>query len=399
MTHSPSLAPSLALLQTPSRKAEDWRWTNLAPMQDALTHAAQASPVQAPFSPADLASYQTLRDPVARFVIIDGVLRDDLSHSGPWQQVALKPDFLDGFYGATPLVPPALNGPAVRLCLSLPAGQDGGTVEIIHIAHTGPSHMIVAVDLGAGARCVWRETHVGHATGWTNGVADFRLAEAAHMQRVVRHTGPGAHSETSMIGVGRGAHYHGFGLMTGAQSARCATTACLTGERAFVALDGIQVAHGPLVHDVVNRIQHDAPHGTSSQTWRLAAAERGQASVSSCVGVARGAQKTDSRQSLKAVLLDESASVNAKPELEIFADDVQCAHGAAIGALDETAAFYLASRGIPADQARQILLQAFLADALGALEDDAALHALYAADALGALLPGAAVQEGAEAGA
>jgi Fe-S cluster assembly protein SufD len=88
------------------------------------------------------------------------------------------------------------------------------------------------------------------------------------------------------------------------------------------------------------------------------------------VEVARGAQQTDGEQSVKAMLLDRGAIANCKPELEIFADDVKCAHGAAIGQMDETARFYMAARGIPPEIARKLLVRAFVADAFAALEDD-----------------------------
>ena len=102
------------------------------------------------------------------------------------------------------------------------------------------------------------------------------------------------------------------------------------------------------------------------------------------IEVARDAQKTDAAQDFKGLLLERGASANAKPELEIYADDVKCAHGAAIGQMDETARFYMAARGIPPEGAQRLLVQAFIADAFAALEDeserermlDAALNAL-----------------------
>jgi Fe-S cluster assembly protein SufD len=89
------------------------------------------------------------------------------------------------------------------------------------------------------------------------------------------------------------------------------------------------------------------------------------------IEVARDAQKTDAVQDFKGLLLERGASANAKPELEIFADDVKCAHGAAVGQLDERARFYMAARGIPPEVANQLLVRAFIADALAALEDAA----------------------------
>jgi Fe-S cluster assembly protein SufD len=103
------------------------------------------------------------------------------------------------------------------------------------------------------------------------------------------------------------------------------------------------------------------------------------------VAVARGAQKTDAAQSVKAMLLDRTATANAKPELEIFADDVKCAHGATVGELDQAALFYLASRGLPPAEAKQLLLQAFVAGVFEGAEDEEALTAA-ALSKLGAMV-------------
>ena len=90
----------------------------------------------------------------------------------------------------------------------------------------------------------------------------------------------------------------------------------------------------------------------------------------------RDAQKTDAAQDFKGLLLEKGATVNAVPQLEIFADDVKCAHGASVGQLDETARFYMAARGVSPDLARRLLVQAFLGDALVALEDDETREAM-----------------------
>src|SRR3546814_15960542 len=102
----------------------------------------------------------------------------------------------------------------------------------------------------------------------------------------------------------------------------------------------------------------------SRQLWRSVADDRATCSVAARVEVARDAQKTDGEQSLKGLLLARTATVNAKPELEIFADDVKCAHGATVGELDKAALFYLASRGVPPEEAKALLPRAFIADAI-----------------------------------
>jgi Fe-S cluster assembly protein SufD len=130
--------------------------------------------------------------------------------------------------------------------------------------------------------------------------------------------------------------------------------------------------------ELVTTVRHVGPGATSRQIVRAVAGGAATTTYLGQVAVAREGQKTDSSQSFKAILLNRGATANAKPELEIFADDVKCAHGAAIGELDRQALFYLTSRGVPPAQARALLTRAFLSDALDGL-DAASVEALDAA--------------------
>ncbi|AGH49484.1 SufBD protein [Sphingomonas sp. MM-1] len=136
--------------------------------------------------------------------------------------------------------------------------------------------------------------------------------------------------------------------------------------------------------EIVTTVNHVEPNATSNQVVRSVLAGTATGSFLGKVAVARDAQKTDASQSVKAMLLDRTATANAKPELEIFADDVKCAHGATVGELDRQALFYLESRGLPPAEAKALLLQAFVAGAFVALEADAA-RADLEAKALAAL--------------
>ncbi|WP_310496466.1 SufD family Fe-S cluster assembly protein [Sandarakinorhabdus sp.] len=142
-------------------------------------------------------------------------------------------------------------------------------------------------------------------------------------------------------------------------------------ERADFKLGGILLAGGAQTAEIVTTVRHAGPGGTSRQIVRAVAAGGGTASYLGQVAVARAGQKTDAGQSFRALLLDRGATANAKPELEIFADDVKCAHGAAIGEIDANALFYLQSRGVPLPAARALLTRAFLSDALESLDDAA----------------------------
>lgn len=143
-------------------------------------------------------------------------------------------------------------------------------------------------------------------------------------------------------------------------------------------LGGIIIAGGEQVLEIVTTVRHLGPGASSRQVIRCVAGGTATATYLGKVAVARAGQKTDAVQSFKALLLARGATANAKPELEIFADDVKCAHGATVGELDKTALFYLESRGIPPVQAQALLTRAFLSDALVSITDDAEREAAEA---------------------
>lgn len=137
-------------------------------------------------------------------------------------------------------------------------------------------------------------------------------------------------------------------------------------------LGGAIIGTGQQTLEIVTEITHAEPEATSNQVVRAVLGGHSTGSFLGKVNVARHAQKTDAEQSFKAMLLERTATANAKPELEIFADDVQCAHGATVGELDKQALFYMASRGLDPLAARRLMLQAFIADSFVSVEDDAA---------------------------
>ena len=138
-------------------------------------------------------------------------------------------------------------------------------------------------------------------------------------------------------------------------------------------LGAVQLGSGKQTVELITTVRHIEPSATSRQTVRSVLGVNATGSYLGKVAVARGAQKTDSVQSVKAILLDRTATANAKPELEIYADDVKCAHGAAVGELDKDAMFYLAARGLPPAEAKKLLLQAFIASVFAGAEREEAL--------------------------
>ena len=133
---------------------------------------------------------------------------------------------------------------------------------------------------------------------------------------------------------------------------------------------GVTIGGGEATREFVTRVIHAEPEATSNQTVRSVHWGHATGNFLGRIEVARDAQKTDAEQNFRALLLERGAAANAKPELEIFADDVKCAHGAAIGTLDQAAAFYMASRGIPPEAAKKLLIRAFIADAFAGIADE-----------------------------
>ena len=150
-------------------------------------------------------------------------------------------------------------------------------------------------------------------------------------------------------------------------------------DRADFALGAALVGRHEATSELVTAVRHTGMGATSRQVVRMAADDVATANYLGRIEVARGAQKTDAAQSIKSLLLSRTATVNAKPELEIFADDVKCAHGASVGALDPQALFYLASRGVDPEAARALLLESFLSTAFEGEGADALVEGAIAA--------------------
>ena len=185
------------------------------------------------------------------------------------------------------------------------------------------------------------------------------------------------------VKVGDGARFELFAVNAAADYARVEVVVQL-GEGAHFEFGGVTIGGGDATREFVTRIDHGAPDATSRQVVRSVHWGQATGNFLGRIDVGRGGQRTDAGQDFKALLLEKGATANAKPELEIYADDVKCAHGAAIGQLDEAARYYMAARGIAPEAARGLLIRAFIADALAALDDEAAQGRLLAS-ALGAL--------------
>ncbi len=172
------------------------------------------------------------------------------------------------------------------------------------------------------------------------------------------------------VKIGEGARCELFGLIAAGQLGRVEAVVTLA-RGAHFEFGGVTLGGRNTTREFVTRMVHDQPEATSNQTVRSVHWGKGTGNFLGRIDVVRDAQKTDAAQSFKGLLLEKGASVNAVPQLEIYADDVKCEHGAAIGQLDETARFYMASRGLSPDLSRRLLVQAFIGDAFVGLDDEA----------------------------
>lgn len=178
------------------------------------------------------------------------------------------------------------------------------------------------------------------------------------------------------ISIGAGARAEIFAVNLASDYSRLEVVVTLA-EAAHFEFGGILIGGGDATREFVTRTVHAAPGATSHQVVRAVHWGTATGNFLGRIDVARAGQQTDAAQDFKGLLLERGASANAKPELEIYADDVKCAHGATVGQLDEAARYYMASRGIAPDVAKRLLIRAFVADALARLDDESEQERLF----------------------
>jgi Fe-S cluster assembly protein SufD len=200
----------------------------------------------------------------------------------------------------------------------------------------------------------------------TNSVTELALADNAqvHHIRLQRESGSAFHIARCALTQARDSQYHGVSIALGGEISRLDITALQSGEGTHCALDGLAHIAAQQVADTHTDITHAQAHGTSRQLHKCIVADSAHAVFNGRVQVYPGAQKIDSAQSSRTLLLGPKARVNTLPQLEINADDVRCTHGATVGQLDNDELFYLQSRGLSPESARSLLTYAFAAEVI-----------------------------------
>lgn len=265
--------------------------------------------------------------------------------------------------------------------LTIPDGVDAGTIALVSVADAATPAAITPrhrIELGRGARLTLIEVNQGQGKYLHDPVMEISLAESANFKhyRLQNESFEAFHLATIFADISKNASYDSFTLNRGAKLSRNEFHIALAGSGGAVHLNAAQLLGGAQHGDVTSVVSHDAPSCSSRQTVKSVLMDRARGVFQGRIEVARIAQKTDGYQMNQALLLSPDAEIDSKPELEIFADDVKCSHGATIGAIDPEQIFYLRSRGIPEAEARAMLIRAFLDEALEPVTDPAA-HDLF----------------------
>jgi len=390
----------------PTGRDENWRYANLRALE--RSSFAPAAPAAA----SDTAAWSTLLPaPVAgftRLLVIDGILTSDAGApsalpAGLELHSARASDSqpATGTPTATPTpADAAINADAdERFALLNEAfALDEITLRTVAGVATVPALEFVFVSSGAGAvyprlrlevvpgtSLRLLERHVGGSAGaLTNGVMAVRLAPDAQLDHY-RLQSQGVEAtwiDTLDVAVARGADYRLHQYAVGARSARSTLRIRLAEPTARVTLHAASIAEHTQVQDTYARIEHAAVQTRSVENFRAIATGRGRVAFNGHVVVRPGAAGSDSKQSLRSLIDGADAEVDARPQLEIYTDDVQCSHGATAGKLDETMLFYLLSRGLSRETAQSLLKWAFLEDTVAHIADAglrATIEALLAA--------------------
>ncbi|HML10491.1 MAG TPA: Fe-S cluster assembly protein SufD [Stellaceae bacterium] len=238
-------------------------------------------------------------------------------------------------------------------------------IEIVHLSLAGgAAHTRNLISIGARSRVIVAENFFGTGRYWRNDVAAWRVGEGAALTRVavIEEDAEATHLDRVSATLGDASRLDGFVLMLGGGTVRHEASVTLAGADAQCRINGAFIVAGGEEANIVTAIDHATTGGTTSELIKGVAAGRAHGAFQGKIIVREGAQRTDARQTSRNLILGRRAVIDTKPELEILADDVKCAHGASVGELDEAALFYLRARGIPLEEARRILVEGFLAE-------------------------------------
>jgi Fe-S cluster assembly protein SufD len=371
---------SFAALGLPTRRQEEWRFTRLKGIEEAVfgTPTAVAPRI-------DIAPW---RIPGARLLVfVDGIFSPDVSDIGDLPDGLVVSNLVIGATSESEPVAEhlgslaplsehpfaALNSALIAdgALIHVPAGMElEKTIQLVFVSGSdergtvsAPRILIVAEN---GSRATVVEQHLGNGASLSCPVTEIKLGEDAALDHVIvqEEDMSAHHLAVRQARLAAGSRYSAQAISIGAALARTDIGVVLDGEGAEASLDGLYLGDGDQQADTHLTMRHAAAHCASHQLYRGILGGKAKAVFNGRIIVDQDSQKTDANQSNRNLLLSDDAVVNSNPQLEIFADDVRCTHGSTVGQLDEEAVFYLRSRGIDRDEAVQLLTLAFAGEIL-----------------------------------
>ena len=391
-----SAMASFGRLGFPTPALEDWHYTSLSSIADVpytIGGAASSTTV------ADLTAYMINAD-WPTIVLLNGSYSPSLSSLDTLAAGVRVMDLITAMREQPALVQQHLGSVAVSehamTALNTGLMQDGVVVFVpanvvsdtpIHVLHvsdsaaagsaTFPRTLIVAE---RSAMVTVLESFVGLAdvAYFTNHVAEVVVGENATVNhtKIQRESEQATHVSMTEVHQARDSHYVNFSMAVGSSLSRTNVYTVLDGENCGATLNGLYLGKGSQHTDHQTRIEHAQPNCFSRELYKGVLDGSSHAVFNGKVYVHAIAQKTDGKQSNHTLLLSPNAKIDTKPQLEIFADDVKCTHGATVGRMDEAGLFYMKSRGVPSETARRLLTYAFAADVIETIANDTVKHAL-----------------------
>jgi Fe-S cluster assembly protein SufD len=354
-------------LSLPNRREEEWKWTDLRRL------------VERPYGvaiPADHVAVEQLlaQSPFAalkgpRVVIANGKVVEKFSRLGgvtlskgvpeiTHQDVLLSLNSTLGAAGSTLSFEGAVDQPVLIVFVTI--GANSAVASRLHL------------DVAEGASASVIEIHLGEGAYLHNPVVTAMVGKGARLDRVKveREAASAQHLSHLIATLGPSAIFNDFTLTVGGALSRQNVNVDFTGKGGNLRVNGSYLLKDSQHADTRLIVDHKVPQCMSRELFKCVMQEKSRGVFQGKVVVRPDAQKTDGKQSSHALLLSETAEFDAKPELEIYADDVVCGHGTTCGDLDHDHLFYLRSRGIPESEARSLLVQAFLAEAIDAVENE-----------------------------
>ena len=365
----------------PTRRVEAWHYTDLrAALADAAPLAPAPDSATIAAARALLARHDAAGAP--RLVTVNGRFVPELGDAAP-AGVTVATRESRALLADDPMAALVEAMAPASLSLEVAAGADSGRIEIVHVAIGDAAVSFygwLEISLAAGARAAVVETFLGASSAMQRHAATtLRIAKGAKLTHVaVVGDAAQLHLESQIVELEAEAELNAFGLVSGGALTRRQIFARLVGAEARIALGGLALIDGARRADTTLQVLHAAPRGVSREFYRAIVADDAAGVFQGKVIVAPGAQKTDGAMKSQAVLLSPQAQMNAKPELEIFADDVVCGHGATVASIDPEMIFYLQARGIPKPDAEAMLLEAFGVEAIGRVGDEGLAERLRA---------------------